>query len=198
MRDYSPRSEQLGALLPEDRKPSPNSLRAVLTACRATFHSHTRQQRPAATKKRFLAYLNSVWLAAGPRYGKSSVPYNIFEATEAGSADLYYWHIEAYGDAMGANAAVLLLISRIASEIDRHRPKSADAMLTCLEDTCHALRSILGEDRELTSQDVFALLERYRNKLAHHVAQYGVDDPAIPEGNTEAATAGTPEADPNS
>lgn len=78
--------------------------------------------------RQYVRLLNSAW--AGPRYGLENVTGTIFKTTEDGKHTLKYEYLEAYARETNVPSAMILLLSRIRSELSPvAKPDRAYAVL---------------------------------------------------------------------
>lgn len=101
-----------------NNKRSPHSLRKLFNFLRETADHGGKMSHEAYAEK-----LSAAWV--GPRYGVSEITTAIFETTEDGKHRLFYWNIEAYAREVGVPSALLLLLSRVQSELSNASPAEA-------------------------------------------------------------------------
>ena len=135
----------------------PNSLRFVLTACRTGYAGKAR----GVNKAFFHTLLNLRW--PGARLSKVSIPYSIYEATEATpeQGHLYYYHIEAYARALKVPAALLLLISRVYAENREGGAEPALDVLDRMEGAIRQLKESVESKRIATKSAVWRTIASY-------------------------------------
>lgn len=110
-RHYKKRTPTVIRRIEGSEKRAPNSIREILVHIRERFY-------PGDDLTSQLQFLDSLAQTWGPkRYGVTAPTRAIFRTTEHGQNGISYAHLEMYARALNVPVALLLILSRVRSEL---------------------------------------------------------------------------------
>ena len=88
----------------------------------------------------------------------------IFRASEAGSKPFHYFYLEAYARALGVPSALILLISRIHSEVEDGGSAPALDLLDRIQGSIDTLRATVEGGSVPSREDIRLVIDAYRER----------------------------------
>ena len=134
----------------------PDSLRFVLTAARLGFsvdHSPNRTEFREISRTRRGQ--------KGRLFARTNSAEDILYATEDGTTQFHYFHLEAYARALGLPSSFLLLISRLYSDVSDGKTAEATATLQGMSAGIEALRQLVADGNITTQNGISTAIQAY-------------------------------------